>query len=261
MQAYPFHFEDPQALAALLQGVDIFINTYWVRFDHGDKTFSTAVENTKTLIQAAQTAGVKRFVHVSISNPSASSPLPYFKGKAELEAALQKSGLSYAIIRPTVIFGDEDILINNIAHLLRRFPLFAIPGDGRYQLQPIFVEDMADLIVKAAQMDENLIWDAVGPDIFSFDELVKLIRSKVGSRSILIHLPPKLALFLSQIVGLLVRDVILTPDEIDGLMANLLISRQKPTGKHQLSDWLQDHAGQVGARYASELARHYRQPA
>ena len=187
VRAIPFHFDDPAALADSLRGATTVYNTYWVRFDRGDATHSRSVANTLTLIRAAREAGVPRFVHVSITQADSSSPLPYFRGKGLLEEALIASGMSYAILRPTVIFGREDILINNIAWLLRRFPLFAIPGDGSYRLQPIFVEDMAGLAVAAGARDANETIDAVGPDIFTFDRLVRLIAETVGSKAL--HLP------------------------------------------------------------------------
>lgn len=257
VRAVPFNFDRPDELARSLQGATTLYNTYWVRFSHGDTTFEQAVANTKTLIDAAAVAGVRRIVHVSITNPSLDSPLPYFRGKAVLEEAIVRSGLSYAIIRPTVIFGVEDILINNIAWLLRRFPVFAVPGSGDYRLQPIFVEDMAELAVRSGQQSENVIVDAVGPEVFTFDELVRLIAAKVGSRTWLIHVSPQLALTLARLISPLVRDVVLTQEEVDGLMANLLISQDPPTGQTRLSDWLSQDGRQVGSRYASELARHY----
>ena len=254
----PFHFDDPAALARSLEGATTLYNTYWVRFSHGRVTFEQAVENTKRLIRAAEEAGVRRLVHISITNPSPQSPLPYFRGKGLLEQAIVQSGLSYAIIRPTVIFGAEDILINNIAWLLRRFPVFVIPGTGDYRLQPIFVEDVARIAVEAGQGRENVIVDAVGPDIFTFDQLVRLIAEKVHSRARIVHLRPAWALFLSRLIGYLVNDVVLTEDEVRGLMANLLISEHPPTGSTRLSDWLDENADRVGTRYASELSRHYR---
>lgn len=257
VRAVPFNFDRPDELARSLHGATTLYNTYWVRFSHGDTTFEQAVANTKTLIDAAVAAGLRRIVHVSITNPSLDSPLPYFRGKAVLEEAIVQSGLAYAIIRPTVIFGVEDILINNIAWLLRRFPVFAVPGSGDYRLQPIFVEDMAELAVRAGQQSENVIVDAVGPEVFTFDELVRLIAAKVGSRARLIHVSPQLALTLARLISPVVRDVVLTQEEVDGLMANLLISRDPPTGQTRLSDWLSQDGRQVGSRYASELARHY----
>ncbi len=254
----PLNFENPAELTRSLRGATTFINTYWVRFTYGQVTYDKAVANTKILIKAAEDAGVHRFVHVSITQASMNSPLPYFKGKGILENVIVNSRMSHAIIRPTVIFGNEDILINNIAWLLRRFPVFTVPGPGNYKLQPIFVEDMAELVVRAAENEKNMIIDAVGPEIFTFNDLVHLIREKVGSRARILHLSPGLALFLARLVSAVVRDVVLTREEVDGLMAGLLVSAGPPTGKTRLSEWLAVNASSVGARYASELNRHYR---
>jgi nucleoside-diphosphate-sugar epimerase len=254
----PFNFDNQSQLTESLRGATTLFNTYWVRFSHGRVTFDNAVANTKTLIRAAEEAGVRRIVHVSITNASESSPLPYFRGKALLEQAIMQSGLSYAIIRPTVIFGTEDILINNIAWFLRRFPVFAVPGSGDYRLQPIFVEDLTEIAVSAAHRDENLAVDAVGPEVFTFEELVRLIAEKIRSRARIIHLKPGLALFLSGLLGRVLGDVTLTRDELKGLMSNLLVSDSPPTGQTRLTDWLTRNADSLGAKYASELDRHYR---
>lgn len=253
-----FNFDEPESLVDSLRGAAAVINTYWVRFEHGETTYEKAIANTKTLIAAAVRAGVSRFVHVSITNPSEDSPFPYFRGKATLEKAVVQSGLSYAIVRPTVIFGLEDILINNIAWLLRRFPVFAVPGSGEYRLQPIFVEDMASIVVVAAQATSNSVIDAAGPEVFSFNELVALLATTVGSRARVIHVSPQLAVMLSRVIGWLSGDVTLTKDEVQGLLANLLVSNLPPSGWTRLSEWLRTSADKIGRAYASELARHYR---
>ena len=258
VQAYPFSFENPEKMAEILAGVELLFNTYWVRFSHGENTHERAVKNTKTLIKAAEKAGVKRIVHTSITNPTLDSHLPYFSGKAELEEAIKASSLGYAILRPTVLFGDEDILVNNIAWLLRNFPVFGLLGNGSYGLQPIFVEDYADIAVEMSGRDENFITDAVGPDIFSFKEMVQLIAAQIGRPARLIKMPPKLALWASQIIGKFVGDVVLTQDEVDGLMAGLLISSEPPRAKTHLTDWLRKNKDSVGMKYASEMKKHYR---
>lgn len=254
----PFNFDNPDQLAKSLQGADTLYNTYWIRFPHGNINYDVAVENTRTMIRAAASAGVRRLVHISIANASGESPFPYFRGKGIIEKEIIDSGLSYAILRPTVIFGVGDILINNIAWLLRRFPVFAIPGSGDYRLQPVFVEDLAEMAVDLARSDDNVIVDAVGPEVFTFEELGRLIAEKVHSRALFIHLNPGLTYFLSRIIGLAVKDVVLTEAEVSGLMENLLISAGPPTGKRRLSDWLSENASLVGTKYASELNRHYR---
>jgi len=257
----PFSFDDPVRLASSLRGAAVLYNTYWVRFDWGGESYERAVENTRALFAAAREAGVRRVVHVSITNPSEDSPFAYFRGKALLERELRESGVSHAILRPAVVFGPEDILINNIAWIVRRFPFFAVPGDGRYGLQPIYVDDLAELAVANGSGSEDSTLDAVGPEIFGFEELVALIASSIGRRVRVFHASPGTAHALTRVLGRLVGDVVLTREEIDGLMAGLLVSSAEPTGTTRLSDWLRANAATVGRRYASELARHYRRPA
>ncbi len=256
VSASPFNFDNPSQLTKSLQGATTLYNTYWVRFSHGQVTFDKAVENTKTLIKAAEEAGIHRIVHISITNASEESRFPYFRGKALVEKAIIHSKLSYAIVRPTVIFGTEGILINNIAWLLRRFPIFAVFGSGDYQIQPVFVEDVAEIAVSAGHKDDNIVMDAVGPEIYTFDGLVRLVAGKIHSRARIVHLRTALALFLARLIGYVVRDVVITKDEIEGLMSNLLVSEGPPTGQTRLSEWLDQNADSVGAKYASELERH-----
>jgi len=254
---YPFNFNNPNQLTKSLEGATTLYNTYWVRFSHGQVTFDKAIKNTKTLIKAAEAAGVRRMVHISITNPSEQSPFPYFRGKALVEKAITHSKLSYAIIRPTVIFGTEGILINNIAWLLRRFPIFALFGSGDYRIQPVFVEDVAEIAVSAGYKDDSIIMDAVGPEIFTFDEIVRLIASKIHSRARVVHLRAGLALFLARLIGYMVKDVVITKDEIEGLMSNLLVSEGHPTAQTLLSEWLGHNADKVGIKYISGLERRY----
>ena len=258
IEVVPYNFENPNELRKNLEYVSTLFNTYWVRFPHGPHSYESAVANTRALIRAAEQAGVKKFVHVSIANPSEDSPLAYYRGKAFLEASLARSRLSWAIIRPTVIFGLEDILINNIAWLVRHFPIFAVPGSGEYQLQPVYVGDLAEIAITAAAKQENVTMDAAGPGIYSFSELIQLIARTLGRKVRIVPMNPGLALFLTRILGIAVRDVILTREEIEGLMANLLVSLQPALGRTQLSEWLEQNTEQVGGRYTSELRRHFR---
>ena len=257
VQAFPYDFEHPGRLTETLRGASTLINSYWVRFPRGTSTFETAVQNTHVLVDAAKRAGIKRIVQVSIANPSPDSPLGYYRGKAQLEQAVRESGLSYAILRPTVIFGLEDILINNIAWFVRHFPAFGIPGDGRYGIRPIYVEDMAKLMADAVESDANTVFDAVGPETFTFEELVKLIAAQVGRSVRLIHLPAPLAYLFTSLIGWFLGDVVLTREEYLGLMANLLAPEGPSTGETRLSLWLAENREQIGTRYASEVARHF----
>jgi uncharacterized protein YbjT (DUF2867 family) len=257
VKAFPLNFNNEAGLITSLRGAEALVNTYWIRFDKDNNTQPKAVENTGKLVHAAVKAGVKRIVHISITNPSADSHLPYFWGKAANEKFVTESGMSYAILRPTVLFGKEDILINNIAWLLRRFPIFGLPGDGSYKLSPVYVDDLAALAVESVYGSEDYIWDAVGPDEFTFREMVELIGKTVDKTPPLIPLPPRLALLAAQFLSLFVNDVMLTPEEVDGLMANLLVSKETPRCKTSLKDWLRENRNTVGGHYASELARHF----
>jgi uncharacterized protein YbjT (DUF2867 family) len=228
-----------------------------VRFPHGESTFASAVRNTATLINAAKEAGIQRFVHVSIANPSPQSPLGYYRGKAELEQLVANSGLSYTIVRPAVIFGPEDILINNIAWFVRHFPVFGIPGDGRYRIRPIYIEDMGRVLVAAAERQTNEIVNAVGPETFTFENLVGEIGEQLGKSLRLIHVPMSVAYVSTRLLGWFVGDVILTWEEYKGLTGDLLAPDGPATGETRLSAWLAGNRETVGSTYASELARHY----
>jgi uncharacterized protein YbjT (DUF2867 family) len=256
----PLDFGERRALTEHLRGATTLYNTYWVRFPRGDITFERAVANSEILIRAASDAGVRRIVHVSITNPSKDSPFEYFRGKARVEEMIRDSGLGYSIVRPTVVFGKEDILINNIAYILRRLPIFGIPGSGSYRLRPVSVEDVAEICVRSGLRESNEVIDAVGPEILTFEDLVRLIAGAIGRRTLVVHVPPAAALTAATAIGRLVGDVVVTKDELEGLMAGLVSTEGPATGTRPLTEWLAQNAAVVGKRYASEVSRHYRSP-
>lgn len=250
--------DEPDTLAAALEGVDTLYNTYWIRFQRGALTFETAVTASLRLLEGARLAGVRRVVHISVVNASENGPTAYFAAKARLEQHVKESGLSYAIVRPTLTYGPGDILVNNLCWVLRRFPIFTVPGDGRYRFQPVHVDDVAAIAIEAGRQAADLTTDAAGPETLAFNEFVELLRRAVRSRAMLIHLPPSVALASSRMLGLLVRDVLLTSDEITELTASLLVSREPPRGVISFRSWVEAEAGNLGRHYHSELARHYR---
>lgn len=250
----PLHFSRHEELRDSLRGTDTLINTYWVRFAWGGVTHETAVVQSQALIDAALAAGVRRIVHVSITNPSSDSDLPYFRGKGRVEEFIRNCGMSYAILRPTVLFGHGDILINNLAWILRHFPVFGMPGDGGYRMQPVFVEDFAALAVDSIDGSSNIAIDAVGPEIYTFAELLRMMKRTLGSNCRIIPMPPMIALAAAKAIGAVLGDVVLTADEVKGLMRNLLVSTEPPPCTTRLSEWLRQNADSVGAHYESELA-------
>ncbi len=255
VRAFPFSFDDHAQLVEAIKGATVLYNTYWVRFNHARFKQADAVRNILALFRAAREAGVRRVVHFSITNPSKNSPLEYFRSKAVLEQALMDSGLSYSILRPTVLFGREDVLINNIAWLLRRFPFFGVFGDGSYRLQPMFIDDAAKLAVEEGARTENRIIDAIGPETFTFRDLVGQIGKIIGRPRPIVSVPPAVGYAVGKIVGAFVGDVIITREEIRGLMAGLLHTESKPTGETSLIKWATANRETLGVRYASELGR------
>ena len=253
VETAPLQFTDRARLVESLRGARCLYNTYWVRFERGETTFERAVRNSATLFAAAAEAGVERIVHVSVTNPSLDSPLPYFRGKALVERELAACGVEHAIVRPTLVFGPRDILVNNIAWLLRHFPVFVVPGDGSGRVQPVSAEDVAEIAVTATGTV-----DAAGPETSTFDELVHLVAAAVGRPRALVHMPPRLALTLGKVIGLACRDVLLTPDEAAGLRASLLVSAEPPRGRASFREWLERNGATLGRRYVSELARNFR---
>jgi NADH dehydrogenase len=256
IKAFPYNFSEPHELEKSLRGIDALINTYWVRFDNPPHfTFAQVLANSKVLFDAAKRAGVSRVVHISITNPDRKSRLPYFRGKAELEDYLKKTGISYAILRPAVLFGKEDILINNIAWALRRLPVFGIYGSGQYRLQPIYVDDLAVAAIDHITQPVNEIIDATGPETYSYREMVEMIAREIGSRALIVSMPAMLAYQAVRVLGWMVGDVINTSDEVSGLMQEKLYVQSPPLGTTRLSDWVRASREEIGRRYASELRR------
>lgn len=256
---HPFNFDRPDLLANTLAGTDTLFNTYWIRVNYRGRTHEQCVEQTKVMFQAAKEAGVRRIVHISITNPDPNSDLPYFRGKGQLEDALRGLGVSYAILRPTVLYSTEDILLNNIAWTVRKFPLVLIPGNGKYGIQPVFVEDLAQLAVDSAQSSDNVEIDAVGPEVFTYAQLVRLVRDHTSSRCWVAPSPKPLTYLAGWALGWLLNDIVLTRDEIKGLSRGLLVSKsdQPAPAPTRLTEWLEQNAQHLGNRYANEVQRHY----
>lgn len=256
---HPFRFDEPGRMAGALEGVDVLYNTYWIRFERGERTFARAVENSRSLFRAAADAGVGRIVHVSIAHPDPDSPFPYYRGKARVEEALAGAGVHHTVLRPALLFGRGDVLLNNVAWLVRRLPVFAVPGSGDYRVRPVHVEDLAALALREASRDEaRRVVPAVGPERIRFAGMVEAIADAVGARTRLLRVPPSVALWAARGVGIAVRDVVLTRHEVRGLVAGLLDVEGPATGETALTGWLDEHGDEVGRSWASELDRHYR---
>jgi NADH dehydrogenase len=254
----PLDFEDVVGLSSSLEGATTLYNTYWVRFPHGHDDHERAVANSRTLFHAARQAGVERIVHVSITHPSISSPYGYFRGKAHVERALAEVGVPYAVLRPGILFGGDGVLINNIAWLLRHLPVFGVGGKGDYRIRPVHIDDLAALAVAAGGERTDTVVDAVGPERPTFLELVGLIREAVGSRSLIVRVPGFAVPALASLLGLVLRDVLLTADEFRAMAEGMADTDGPATGTISVNDWIRDHADTLGRSYANEIERHFK---
>lgn len=257
VKAFSYNFEAPQALVETLRGAETLFNTYWIRFPYEGHTYEQALENTHTLFRCAQQAGVGRIVQISVTRASPESDLPYYRGKAAQEAMLKECGAPFSIVRPTLVFGEEDILVNNIAWLMRKSPLFPVFGAGEYRVMPVFVEDLAQIAVGEAGQAPGRTVDAIGPETYTFRELLECMRAKLHLHTRLVSIPPGLGIFAGQVLSLLLRDVLLTRNELKGLMDEMLTSEQAPNGTTKFSDWLETNRENVGMAYSSEVKRHF----
>jgi uncharacterized protein YbjT (DUF2867 family) len=255
------NFDNPAELTRSLRGAHTLYNTYWVRFARGRIDHQTAVANSRTLFDAAAAACVQRIVHISITHPSLDSPYPYFRGKAHVEQALTEVGVPYAITRPAILFGGNDVLVNNIAWLLRHLPVFAVGGDGRYRVRGIHVEDLAQLCVDLGARSDTVIVDAVGPQSVTFRQLVDAVRTAVGSHAVVVPVPGALLTGLSSALSTALRDTLLTRDEYHAMADGLADSDAPATGTTVFTDWIAEHGPELGHRYANELDRHFRRRA
>jgi uncharacterized protein YbjT (DUF2867 family) len=258
VEVRPLSFDDAAELTRNLQGAHTLYNTYWVRFARGRVDHDAAVANSRTLFHAAAAAGVRRIVHVSITHPSPDSPYPYFRGKAQVEQTLAETGVSHAIVRPAILFGGDGVLINNIAWLLRHLPVFAVGGDGGYRIRGIHVDDLARLCAGLGTGADDVVVDAVGPESLTFRELVDSVRSAVGSHALVVPVPGPLLVAASRALSFVLRDTLLTSEEYHAMAEGLADSDAPATGQIRLTDWITEHADDLGRRYANELDRHFR---
>ena len=264
VEVMPIDFSNHDLLVSSLRGADVLYNTYWVRYKNLKDGYAheIAVENTRKLILAAEEAGVNRIVHFSVAHPHKAPDWSYFRGKVEVEKLLIESSLSYAILRPTVFFGGErDVLINNMAWLIRKFPVFGIFGMGNYPIQPIHIEDVAKVAVEQGESNEDIVLDVAGPEIFTYREYVTLIAKSLGARRLIIPVPPIVGWAVGKVVGAVLRDRVITRAEIKGLMRGLMATDAKPLGKIKFSEWVATNGEGLGAKYHNDLKeRKYTDP-
>ena len=142
------------------------------------------------LIAAARQAGVAQFIYVSGAAADENSTHPGFRAKGRAERAIRESGLSYTIFRPSLVYGREDKVVNGLARAIRFAPVMGVPGTGRQNVQPVLVDDLAACVALAVSgRGRNQTYDIGGPDLMTFDEMMKVIMDASGHRRLLFHIP------------------------------------------------------------------------
>ena len=263
VRVFPYCFNEYQKMVDYLKDISIVINTYWIRFPKRGVTWENAISNSKILFDACRDAGVGKIIHISVTNPSLKSPYPYFKGKARVEDYLRSCNVQYVIIRPALIFSEGDILINNMAWIMRRSPVFGIFGSGKFKVQPISQEDLAKIVVQNVNSDlkNNSIIDAIGPETLEFKQLLRLITDSTGSKTLILPFWGYLKwipFVFSKLFGYLLRDVLLTRHEMNALIDNLLLTDSPSLGSQSIKKWLKENGDELGKFYAHEINRHYK---
>ena len=264
VEVHPLDFDDHAALVESLRGAEVLYNTYWVRYNHRRRNFEhgIAVENSKRLFKAAAEAGVERIVHFSVAHPHKAPDWTYICGKVEVEKYLNDSEYCFAILRPTVLFGGHrNVLINNIAWMLRKFPIFGVFGMGNYPIQPVHVKDVARVAVEQGESRENVTIDVTGPETFRYKEYIGVMAKSMSLRRIILPMPPFVGWLFGKFLGLLLQDLVITRAEIKGLRRGLMASDEDPLGQLKFSEWIAEHGKDFGKRYQNDLKeRKYRSP-
>ena len=264
VEVHSLDFDDRAALVESLRGAEVLYNTYWVRYNHPRQNFEhgIAVENSKLLFDAAAEAGVERIVHLSVAHPHKAPNWTYFRGKVAVEELLHESSHSFAILRPTVFFGgSRNVLINNIAWMLRKFPVFGVFGMGNYPIQPVHVKDVARVAVEQGQERENVTLDVTGPETFRYKEYIGLMAKSMGLRRLILPMPSTAGWLFGKFLGIFLQDLVITRAEIKGLRRGLMASDKEPLGEYKFSEWIAEHGKEFGKRYQNDLKeRKYRSP-
>jgi uncharacterized protein YbjT (DUF2867 family) len=183
---------DERSVEAAVVGADAVVNAISLYVQHGSDTFhSIHVEAAAKIASLARRVGAKRLVHISGIGADAASPSPYIRSRGEGEAAVQAAFPGAVIVRPAVLFAQDDGFLTTILRLLRVLPAYPIFGDGRIRLQPVYADDIAVAITQVLRQSKKPypIYELAGPRVYSYEELVRTIARNAGLRPVLTRVP------------------------------------------------------------------------
>lgn len=248
--AHPLRFH-ASYLRGVIAGAEAFVNTYWVRLPSHGAGFEEAVANSRLLAEAARDAGVARFVQVSVTHASPDSPSPYYAGKARVDTHVAATFRSHAVVRPTLVVGPKDVLTGNMAWFLRRSPVIPVPK-GEHPVQPVTLDDVGRLIADRVEAGDSGITEAAGPERFTFRGWLELLARALGLRRRFFAVPASLFLAATGLAGLVLRDTVVSRDELRSLARGSLVPEGPPTCPTPASAWLMAHGRTLGIRFVND---------
>ncbi len=213
---------EPATLAAAMRGVDIVINA--VQFpgspiENRRKgwTFEEIdLKGTRHQVDAAKAAGVRRFVTMSGVGAAKDADKHWFRYKWEAEQYLQRSGIEWVVIRPTWIFGPDDVSLNRFLGFGKVLPFIPMFGSGTQDMQPVFIDDVGRVAADAALLPEvaNATFEIGGPEVMSMNDVVKTALDVQGRQRPLLHQPVAVGKAIGRLASILPRPP-LSADAID----------------------------------------------
>lgn len=183
----------PETLPDAFKGADAVVHLVAIAYERGSMTYQGInAQGTRNVVQAAQAAGVKRFVQQSALAADSKSPYAYLRSKGEGEDAVRGSGLDWTVVRPSVLVGPEDEFANALARWLVITPLaFPLVGDGQARFQPLWIQDMVTILAKVVGDPQAIrqVYEVGGPEQLTYEEMVKQILFALNRKRLLVKVP------------------------------------------------------------------------
>jgi NADH dehydrogenase len=190
------NIRDDRSVRLAVSGADLVVNLVGILFQRGRQRFDAVqAEGAGRVAAAAAAAGVRTLVHISAIGADANSPSAYARSKAAGETAVRNAFPNAVILRPSIVFGPEDDFFNRFAKMAMVLPALPLIGGGTTRFQPVYVLDVADAVVRAADNSDlaGKTFELGGPRIYSFRELLSLLLTELGRRRMLVSVPFALA--------------------------------------------------------------------
>jgi len=215
------------SIVQAMHGADKVINLVGILHESGPQKFTRVqAEGAAAIARAASAAGVRKLVHVSAIGADAASSSSYARSKAAGEAAVREHFPTATIIRPSVVFGPEDDFFNRFAMLARMLPALPLIGGGHTKMQPVYVTDVADAIVRALDdaATDGKTYELGGPHIYTMKQIMEMVLEQTGRRRLLLPLPFFAARIQAALLQILPRPL-LTVDQVRLLETDNIVSQ------------------------------------